>query len=120
MSGNLSEFLVDLASDPDQMTAFLADPDRVFDAAGLTGEERDAVRSRDAQRLNIALNGGLQMQTGNTNNGMPSTRKAPARRKKPAGGKKKGGTKKGGKKKGGTKKSGGSRKGGRKSGSKKR
>jgi hypothetical protein len=115
MSGNLSEFLVDLASYPDQLTAFLADPDRVFDAAGLTGEERDAVRSRDAQRLNVALNGGLQMQTGNTNNGMPSIRKAPARRKKPAGGKKKGGKKKGGKKK-----SGGSRKGGRKSGSKKR
>jgi hypothetical protein len=115
MSGNLSEFLVDLASDPDQMTAYLADPDRVFDAAGLTEEERDAVRSRDAQRLNLALNGGMQMQTGFTNNGMPSIKKAPARKKKPAGKKKKGGTKKGGKKK-----SGGSRKGSRKSGSKKR
>ena len=115
MSGNLSEFLVDLASNPDQMAAFLADPDRVFDAAGLTGEERDAVRSRDAERLNAALSGGLQMQTGNTNNDMPSIRRAPARKKRPAGKKKKGGTKNGGKKK-----SGASRKGGRKGGSKKR
>ena len=104
MSGNLSEFLVDLASNPDQMAAFLADPDRVFDAAGLSGEERDAVRSRDAARLNAALSGGLQMQTGNTNNDMPSIRRAPARKKRPAG----------------KKKSGGSRKGGRKGGSKKR
>ena len=112
MSGNLSEFLVDLASDPDRMTAFLADPDRVFDAAGLTAEERDAVRSRDTERLNAALGGGLQLQ-GNTTNGM--TRRAPGRKKRPAVKKKKGGTKKGGKKK-----SGGSRKGGRKSGSNKR
>jgi len=110
MSGNLSEFLVDLSSNPDQMAAFLADPDRVFDAAGLSGEERDAVRSRDAGRLNAALSGGLQMQTGNTNNDMPSIRRAPARKKRPAGKKKKGGKKK----------SGGSRKGGRKGGSKKR
>ena len=113
MSGNLSEFLVDLASDPDQMAAFLADPDRVFDAAGLTGEERAAVRSRDTERLNAALGGGLQLQ-GNTTNGV--TRQAPSRKKRPAGKKKK----KGGTKKGGKKKSGGSRKGGRKSGSNKR
>ena len=112
MSGNLSEFLVDLASDPDRMAAFLADPDRVFDAAGLTEDERDAVRSRDTERLNVALGGGLQLQ-GNTTNGV--TRQAPARKKRPAVKKKKGGTKKGGKKK-----SGGSRKGGRKGGSKKR
>jgi len=114
MSGNLSEFLVDLASHPDQMAAFLADPDRVFDAAGLTSEERSAVRSRDAQRLNAALNGGLQMQTGNTNNGMPSIKRTPSRKKRPAVKKKKGG------KKGGKKRSGGSRKGGRKGGSNKR
>ena len=117
MSGNLSDFLVALASDHDQMAAFLADPDRACDAAGLTREEREAVRSRDAQRLNVALNGGSQMQTGFTNNGMPSIEKTPPRKKGPAVKKKK---KKGGRKKGGKKKSGGSRKGGRKSGSKKR
>jgi len=110
MSGNLSHFLVDLASDPAQMAAFLADPERVFDAAGLTAEERAAVRARDAQRVHAALNGGLQMQNGNTNNGITKIKRAPSRKKKPAAKKKK---------KGGKKKSG-SRKRSRKTGSKKR
>ncbi|HKB12853.1 MAG TPA: hypothetical protein VKD69_19455 [Vicinamibacterales bacterium] len=100
MSESLSEFLVDLVSNPDQMAAFLADPERVFATTGLTAEERDAVRSRDPRRLSAALSSGLQLQA-NTNN-------ATAARK---------GTKKGAKKKGAAKK-GGTKKGGRKGGSK--
>jgi hypothetical protein len=105
MSGNLSHFLVDLASNPDQMMAFLADPERVFDAAGLTAEERDAIRSRDARRLNAVLAVGFQMQAGNTNNAVPKIK--PPRKKRPA-------PKKKGPRKGGAKK------GRRKTGSKKR
>jgi hypothetical protein len=95
------------------MAAFVADPERVFEEAGLTPDERDAVRSRGAERLNAALGGGQQMQ-GNTNNGAAKVKRGPARKKRPAG-KKKGATKKGGRKK-----TGGSRKSGGAAGSKKR
>jgi aromatic-ring opening dioxygenase LigAB LigA subunit len=103
MSESLSDFLVDLVSNPDQMAAFLADPDRVFDAAGLTAEERDAIRSRDARRLSAALNPGLHLEANNNN---LTSRRTPS----------KAGKKKGAKKKGAAKK----KKGGRKGGSKKR
>ena len=103
MSENLSGFLVDLVSNPDQMAAYLADPERVFEEAGLTPEERDAIRSRDARRLSAALNTGLHMESNANNVAMK---------------KKKGGRKKSS---GGTKKSdGGRKKGSRKGGAKKR
>jgi len=104
MSESLSDFLVDLVSNPDQMAAFLADPDRVFDAAGLTAEERDAIRSRDARRLSAALNPGLHLEANNNNLTIKRTPSKAVKKKK------------GGKKKGGAKK----KKGGRKGGSKKR
>jgi hypothetical protein len=44
MSDNLSELLVDLASNPDRMAAFQADPERVFDEAGLSAQERAVMR----------------------------------------------------------------------------
>jgi len=101
MSGNLSHFLADLVSNPDQMAAYLADPERVFDQAGLTADEREVIRSRDARRLDEVLSDGFRLQSF-ANNDVPVPKKAPAKRKpatkKPA--KKKGGRKKGGSKKG--------------------
>jgi Aromatic-ring-opening dioxygenase LigAB, LigA subunit len=107
MSGNLSHFLVDLVSNPDQMAAYLADPERVFDQAGLTTDERDVIRSRDARRLDEVLSDGFRLQSF-ANNDAPVPRKAPTRKKpavkkKPTV-KKKGGRKKGGRKKGSAKK----------------
>jgi len=101
MSGNLSHFLADLVSNPEQMAAYLADPERVFDEAGLTADEREVIRSRDGRRLDEVLFDGFQLQN-LTNNDVPVPKKAPAKRKKPA--KKKPAKKKGGRKKGGSKK----------------
>jgi hypothetical protein len=112
MNDNLSGFLADLASSPDRMVAFLADPDRVCDDAGLSDDAREAIRNRDARRLAAALNGDLQMQSTNSQNGaiapeIPKkkapARKAPAKKKPTGGKKKKGGGRKGGRKKAGTK-----------------
>jgi len=99
MSGNLSHFLVDLVSNPNQMAAFLADPERLFEEAGLSPEERDAIRSRDGRRLDEVLTDGYRLQSF-ANNDVPVPKKAPAKRKpatkkKPA---KKGGKKKGSRK----------------------
>jgi len=105
MSENLSHFLVTLVSNPDRMAAYLADPDRVFEEAGLTPEEREAIRSRDGRKLDEALTDGFRLQS-YVNNDMPTTEKAPTRRKKSVVKKKKPAArkparrKKGGKKKG--------------------
>ncbi len=55
MTGGLRDFLVHLATDPDCLSRFAQDPASVFDAAGLTDEERAAVLSRDSARLRSAL-----------------------------------------------------------------
>ncbi|HMF95394.1 MAG TPA: hypothetical protein VKE96_13900 [Vicinamibacterales bacterium] len=101
MSGNLSHFLAELVSNPEQMAAYLADPERVFDEAGLTTDEREVIRSRDARRLDEVLSDGFRLQSF-ANNDVPVPKKAPAKRKKPAA--KKPAKKKGGRKKGGSKK----------------
>lgn len=49
----LSRFLAQLALDPDQLAAFLADPDATM--AELSTEHADALRSRDAYRIGMAL-----------------------------------------------------------------
>ena len=108
MNDNLNEFLVDLVSNPGQLQAFLADPDRTLAASRLTPDEREAIRSRDPRRLSAALNTGLHLESNNNNVAI----RRPTRRKK-GGSKKSGGTKKRGTRKGGTKKGG--RKGGSKS-----
>jgi hypothetical protein len=81
MSESLSHFLVDLVSNPERMAAYLADPDRVFEEAGLSPQEREAIRSRDGRKLDEALTDGFRLQSF-INNDMPVTRKAPARKKK--------------------------------------
>jgi hypothetical protein len=92
MSENLSNFLVDLASDADRMARFRANPFLEMLEAGLTDAERSAVLAQDSRELNQAL-------------ASPKQRVIHVLNKK--GGKKKG-TKKGGAKKGSKK--GGARK----------
>ena len=58
MSGNLRDFLVELASNPDLMTEFAADPARVLDRTGLAADERAALMARDSDRLRRALGAG--------------------------------------------------------------
>jgi hypothetical protein len=96
MSENLSNFLVDLASDADRMARFRANPFLEMAEAGLTDAERSAVLAQDSRELNQALASPKQRITHVLN------KKGPKK-----GGKKKG-TKKGGAKKGSKK--GGARK----------
>ena len=55
MSGNLNDFLIALASDPDQMARFTIDPEGEFEKASLTPAERAAVRANDPERLRDVL-----------------------------------------------------------------
>jgi hypothetical protein len=64
MSDRVSEFLVDLASNPDRMAAFHADPDRVFDEVGLTFEQQVVIRSRDPRLLSRIVSESMRLQDG--------------------------------------------------------
>jgi len=109
MSENLSHFLVNLVSNPDRMAAYLADPDRVFEEAGLTPQEREAIRSRDGRKLDEALTDGFRLQS-YVNNDMPTTDTSRTRKKKRTVKKKKPAVKKPARrKKGGAKKKGSKR-----------
>lgn len=55
MSQNAVRFLVDLSQDPVRMEDFWHDPESFFEAAGLTPEERDVIRSGDSGRLQALL-----------------------------------------------------------------
>ena len=55
MSDNLSNFLVDLASDPATMDAFLSDPSAVLNQSVLGEDARAAVMTRDGRRIREAL-----------------------------------------------------------------
>lgn len=55
MRDNLSHFLIDLASDPMRMNAFLADPAGALAASLLTDEEKAAVLTRDSARVRRAF-----------------------------------------------------------------
>jgi hypothetical protein len=55
MNGNLKDFLVNLASDPDLLARFAADPAGEVSRAGLSEEETAAVLSRDSRELRRAL-----------------------------------------------------------------
>jgi hypothetical protein len=87
MSENLSNFLVDLASDPARMARFMVNPVSELDDTALTPEERTIVIAADADQLRRTL------ALAKSNGSQVSQVK-----KKKKGGKKKGGKKKGGKK----------------------
>jgi len=55
MSETLSNFLIDLASDPARLASFTADPDGVLAMSQLTGIERAAMVSGDPDDLRVAL-----------------------------------------------------------------
>jgi hypothetical protein len=55
MNKNLSNFLVDIASNPDQLDAFFADPYGVLDESTLTAEEKLAVLSGDGSEVRRLL-----------------------------------------------------------------
>jgi len=55
VSDNLSNFLVDLASDPARMHAFLSDPSAVLHQSALSEDARAAVLTRDGRRIREAL-----------------------------------------------------------------
>ena len=55
MSENLKRFLVDLASNPDRMVRFAANPLGELDGVGLTAGETAALLSRNSARLRQAL-----------------------------------------------------------------
>lgn len=61
MSDNLSHFLINLASDPVRMNAFLADPEETLAASLLTDEEKAAVLTRDSARVRAAIGLSLAM-----------------------------------------------------------
>lgn len=88
MSGNLKDFLVALASNPDLMTEFAADPARVLDRTGLAADERAALLGRDSDRLRRALGAGAVDHMSHITKKKKGARKRPGA-KKPA--KKKGG-----------------------------
>ena len=55
MSENLKKFLVELASNPDRMSRFVADPGGELDGAGLSTDEKAVLLARDSARLRRAL-----------------------------------------------------------------
>jgi len=93
MSDKLSEFLVDVASNPDRMAAFHADPARVFDEAGLTSEEQAVIQSRDPRLMSRTVGAAMRLQDGHE-----KAAPMPAKKGGKTGTKKKGGKKKAGKK----------------------
>lgn len=56
MSENLKKFLVDLASDPERMMRYAANPAGELDGAGLSDDQKAALLARDAAGLRRALN----------------------------------------------------------------
>jgi hypothetical protein len=55
MGENLSDFLIDLGSNPDRTARFTADPTGELDASCLTIDERMAVMAGDSQRIRDLL-----------------------------------------------------------------
>ena len=57
MSDNLSNFLIDVASDPDRMARFSDSPLGDLERAGLTPDERTVVVAGDSAGIRKALGG---------------------------------------------------------------
>ena len=83
MSDNLSNFMVDLASDPDKMARFMSNPLNELDDSLLTAPERAVVLSRDGVKLQVLLR--LLKTNGSQSGGVKKKKKRPTKK----GGKKK-------------------------------
>jgi hypothetical protein len=57
MNKNVSNFLVDLASNPDRLERFKNDPTGEIDRAPLTADEKAAILAHDSQRVVEVLGG---------------------------------------------------------------
>jgi hypothetical protein len=85
MSQNLRNFLVDLASDPDRMNRFVADPAGELAGAGLSAEQKAALLARDSAALRRALGDSpADVMTRIKKKKKKDAKKRPARRKRPA------------------------------------
>ncbi len=66
MDGSLTTFMLDLAHDPKVLAAFEDNPMAAIDHAGLSGDARAAIESREALRIRDAIireNGGMEELT---------------------------------------------------------
>ena len=106
MSENLSDFLIDLGSDPDRMARFAVDPSGALNGSSLSTEERMAVMAADSGGVRRMLDAAVAGARNGTQ--QPA---APGRRN---------GTRKHGGKRNGGKRKGGKRNGGKRNGAKKK
>jgi len=91
VSDNLNNFLVDLASDPARMAAFLSDPSGVLNQSPLSEGERAAVLTRDGGPIRSALGvpPGMSALPNGAMAKRPPTSKPKSATKKKSGGKSK-------------------------------
>lgn len=84
VSDNLSNFLVDVASNPDRMASFAANPLGELDRAPLTADERAVVLAGDSAGIRQALGGQAGGQGGirKKKGAKKATKKRPASKKK--------------------------------------
>lgn len=86
MSDHLSDFLIDVASEPGRLASFAANPGFELDRSPLTAEERAAILAGDAARIRFALkgeNGGGVMKTkkGGKKKAAPKKKKSAGKKK---------------------------------------
>lgn len=82
MSENLENFLVDLSSNPDQLSRFKKSPEDVVAQSALSSQERGQVMTRDSRVVADAL-GATGFALGEGVGVITPSRKAPARKKRP-------------------------------------
>jgi hypothetical protein len=86
VSDTLSDFLVDLASDPDRMQAFVANPNVLLDQSTLSADEKAAILSRDARAIRTIM--GLAPGEASENYAKKKGKKKKSAKKKKTGNKK--------------------------------
>jgi hypothetical protein len=64
MADKLMGFLLKLASNPDELARFIAHPESEMRAAGLSGQEKAALKTRDVYEIHRVLGGMTRRQPG--------------------------------------------------------
>src|SRR5487761_599587 len=57
----IAQYLIDLASDPEKLEAFKANPDVALDTTGLSASDKEVVKSGDSGKIGAALSDGTVM-----------------------------------------------------------
>jgi hypothetical protein len=88
MNENLSDFLIDVASDPSRLASFAADRAGELDRSSLTAEEREAILAGDTARIRYMLAGsnggdGIMSKGGRRKGSKKKATKAPTKKKRP-------------------------------------